>query len=90
MEFGFEPLCDQLRTSFEPASVMEFGLYFDDMFISDVTPAVKCYEWCGVVRRWLRSRAGRRLLGSSAEFLGSGLHRLSVSDEQQFLDVGRR
>jgi len=25
MEFGFEPVCDQLRTSFEPASVMEFG-----------------------------------------------------------------
>jgi len=25
MEFGFEPLCDQLRTSFELASVMEFG-----------------------------------------------------------------
>ena len=24
-EFGFEPVCDQLRTSFEPASVMEFG-----------------------------------------------------------------
>jgi len=22
---GFEPVCDQLRTSFEPASVMEFG-----------------------------------------------------------------
>ena len=21
----FEPVCDQLRTSFEPASVMEFG-----------------------------------------------------------------
>jgi len=35
MEFGrysrsatsFEPVCDQLRTSFEPDSVMEFGLY---------------------------------------------------------------
>jgi len=27
MEFGFEPVCDQLRTSFEPASVMEFGFY---------------------------------------------------------------
>ena len=26
MEFGFEPVCDQLRTSIEPASVMEFGL----------------------------------------------------------------
>jgi len=25
MEFGFEPVCDQLRTSFEPASVTEFG-----------------------------------------------------------------
>jgi len=25
MEFGFEPVCDQLGTSFEPASVMEFG-----------------------------------------------------------------
>ena len=25
MEFGFEPVCDQLRTSFEPDSVMEFG-----------------------------------------------------------------
>ena len=25
MEFGFEPVYDQLRTSFEPASVMEFG-----------------------------------------------------------------
>ena len=25
MEFGFEPVCDQLRTSFERASVMEFG-----------------------------------------------------------------
>jgi len=25
MEFGFEPVCDQLRTSFELASVMEFG-----------------------------------------------------------------
>jgi len=25
MEFGFEPVCDHLRTSFEPASVMEFG-----------------------------------------------------------------
>jgi len=25
MEFGFEPVCDQLRTSLEPASVMEFG-----------------------------------------------------------------
>jgi len=24
MEFGFEPVCDQLRTSFEPASIMEF------------------------------------------------------------------
>jgi len=27
MEFGFEPVCDQLRTSFEPASVMESGFY---------------------------------------------------------------
>jgi len=27
MEFGFEPVCDQLRTSFEPATVMEFGFY---------------------------------------------------------------
>ena len=29
MEFGFEPVCDQLRnrTSPEPASVMEFGFY---------------------------------------------------------------
>jgi len=27
MEFGFEPVCDQLRTSFEPASAMEFGFY---------------------------------------------------------------
>jgi len=27
MEFGFEPVCDQLRTSFEPAIVMEFGFY---------------------------------------------------------------
>jgi len=27
MEFGFEPVCDHLRTSFEPASVMEFGFY---------------------------------------------------------------
>ena len=27
MEFGFEPVCDQLRTSFGPASVMEFGFY---------------------------------------------------------------
>ena len=27
MEFGFEPVCDQLRTSFEPAIVMEFGSY---------------------------------------------------------------
>jgi len=27
MEFGFEPVCDQLRTRFEPASVMEFGFY---------------------------------------------------------------
>ena len=26
-EFGFEPVCDQLRTSFEPASIMEFGFY---------------------------------------------------------------
>ena len=25
MEFRFEPVCDQLRTSFEPDSVMEFG-----------------------------------------------------------------
>jgi len=25
MEFGFEPVCDQLRTGFEAASVMEFG-----------------------------------------------------------------
>jgi len=25
MEFGFEPISDQLQTSFEPASVMEFG-----------------------------------------------------------------
>jgi len=25
MEFGFEPVCNQLRTSSEPASVMEFG-----------------------------------------------------------------
>ena len=25
MEFGFVPVCDQLRTSFEPTSVMEFG-----------------------------------------------------------------
>jgi len=27
MEFGFEPVCDQLRTSFGPASAMEFGFY---------------------------------------------------------------
>ena len=27
MEFGFEPVCDQLRTSSEPPSVMEFGFY---------------------------------------------------------------
>jgi len=27
MEFGFEPVCDQLRTSSEPASIMEFGFY---------------------------------------------------------------
>ena len=25
MEFAFEPVCDQLRTSLEAASVMEFG-----------------------------------------------------------------
>jgi len=25
MEFGFEPVGDQLRTTIEPASVMEFG-----------------------------------------------------------------
>ena len=24
---SFEPVCDQLRTSFEPDSVMEFGFY---------------------------------------------------------------
>ena len=24
---SFEPVCDQLRTSFEPASVMELGFY---------------------------------------------------------------
>jgi len=24
---SFEPVCDQLRTSFEPASIMEFGFY---------------------------------------------------------------
>ena len=28
MEFGFEPVCDQLRTSSEPAIVMEFGFYY--------------------------------------------------------------
>jgi len=27
MEFGFEPVCDRLRTSFEPADVLEFGFY---------------------------------------------------------------
>jgi len=27
MEFGFEPVCDQLQTSSESASVMEFGFY---------------------------------------------------------------
>jgi len=27
MEFGFEPVCDELQTSSEPASVMEFGFY---------------------------------------------------------------
>ena len=27
MEFGFEPASNQLRTSSEPASVMEFGFY---------------------------------------------------------------
>jgi len=37
MEFGFEPVCDQLRTSFEPASVIEFGFYpRDDHHCSDV------------------------------------------------------
>jgi len=25
---SFEPVCEQLRTSFEPASVMEFGFNF--------------------------------------------------------------
>jgi len=28
MEIGFEPVCNQLRTSFESASVMEFGFYY--------------------------------------------------------------
>jgi len=27
MEFGFEPASNQVRTSSEPASVMEFGFY---------------------------------------------------------------
>jgi len=31
MEFGFEPVCDQLRTRFEPASVMEFGFKKKDV-----------------------------------------------------------
>jgi len=26
MEFGFEPVCDQLRSRYEPDSVMEFAL----------------------------------------------------------------
>ena len=33
MEFGFEPVCDRLRASFEPASVMEFGFYWPTTLI---------------------------------------------------------
>jgi len=38
MEFGFEPVCDQLRTSFEPASVMEFGFQQQGFIILIVIP----------------------------------------------------
>jgi len=31
MEFGRKLVCDQLRTSFEPASVMEFGFNGPEM-----------------------------------------------------------
>jgi len=39
MEFGFEPVCDQLRTIFEPASVMEFGINgSNNMFLQPLVP----------------------------------------------------
>jgi len=59
MEYGFEPVCDQLRTSFEPASVMEFGFYINvtEGFIICLQGRRNAMNWGAIIwifiRQWI-------------------------------------